>query len=392
MKICALIAEFNPFHSGHEHLIKLIKSQGYTHVIVIMSGNFMQRGEPAIIPKEYRVKSCLKAGADLVIELPVVWALSTAEIYAQAGVKLVNALGCVDDLVFGSECGDISALCNIVQLLEQNKFDDAIKQNLKLGITFAKARQLAVKQISKHDHLADLLSYSNNILGVEYIKALKTLKSNIKPVTFKRLQSNQTKSASQIREMILNTDKTYQEYIPKYSADLIEKALNQGGGIHCLYNNEKAILSFLKTKTIAELKALPDISEGIENKIFKAIESSTDLDELFKNIKSKRYTMSRIKRIILSAYLGINKQLIMQSPPYLRVLGTTGKGLEILKIAKSTATLPIVTKFADVKSLTPPAQDIFNKECLSTDLYSFFGEKILPSGTEKKFKLIKGDL
>ncbi len=201
MKICAIISEFNPFHSGHKYLIDEIKKQGFTHIVAIMSGNFVERGEPAIVSKESRIKAALLNGIDLVIELPTVKVLNSAEKYAAAAVETAQKLGCIDALVFGSECGNTKTLEKASDILESQEFKLIFKKYISLGNSFPKSKFLALKDLTDDKDVISALKNPNNILGIEYIKALKKLKSNIKPITIKR--NNNFLSSSEIRNLII---------------------------------------------------------------------------------------------------------------------------------------------------------------------------------------------
>lgn len=379
MKICAIVAEFNPFHNGHKYIIEQAKKMGFTHVVAIMSGNFVQRGEPAIFSKKTRAQIALMNGVDLVVEMPCVWALSSAEKYAETGVFLADSLGCVDSLVFGSECGNLEKLSSIEQILNKAEFKETLQKKLKSGITFAKAREQAIELLLPGFEISKILSTGNNILGIEYIKAIKNLRSNIKPVTFKR--NNNFKSASEIRTLVKKNHTKYYEYIPN-TIEISEKPKD-------IFEGEKGIISVLKHINLEDFANLPDISEGLENKIYNSLCECTNLENLLDLIKSKRYTMSRIKRIIMCAYLGITNRIQKEYPPYLRILGATDKGFEILNISKTLSKLPIISKFSDLPKNNDFSQKIFKIECAATDLFGVFGEKLEMLESEKKFKFIR---
>ncbi len=379
MKICAIIAEFNPFHSGHKYLIEQAKRMGFTHVISIMSGNFVQRGEPAIFSKKTRAQFALTNGVDLVVEMPCVWALSPAEKYAETGVFLADSLGCVDSLVFGSECGNLKKLSEIEQTLDKTEFSEILQNKLKSGVTFAKAREQAIELLLPGTEFSNILSTGNNILGVEYIKAIKKLQSSINPITLQR--NSNFKSASEIRTLIKKNNKNYCEHMPN-TMEILETPRD-------IFLGEKGIISVLKRMNLEDFAQLPDISEGLENKIYNSLCECTNLENLLGLIKSKRYTMSRIKRILMCAYLGITNKIQRKNPPYSRTLGATAKGLEILNIAKKTAKLPIISKFSDLSGKNSFSQKIFNIECTATDLFGVFSKKLEMLKSEKKFKFIR---
>lgn len=385
MKICAVICEFNPFHNGHKYFLDKLKTLGYDHIIAIMSGNYVQRGEPAIISKKARTGVALSLGVDLVVEIPTVWAVSNAQTYASAAVNIANSLGCVDALAFGSECGSVEKLNKILEAIKNPKFSEILKEQLGLGVTFAKARETAVSFVCGDLDVTKILPGSNNNLAVEYLNALGKTGSKIKPITIKR-EREKFPSATEIRELIKNEDISIRNYVPESSFNAI---LSQKDYTADLQNGERAVLSHLRTLTKESILNLPDISEGIENRVIKAVNSSLGLEEMLFKIKTKRYTMARIKRIILSSYLGITKEIQKNSPSYIRVLGLSEKGQEILKKAKFTVKLPIVYEYSQIKKLDSKAQKIFQKECVCTDLYSLFLSKVLPCGEEQKFKIIR---
>lgn len=379
MKICAIIAEFNPFHSGHKYLFETAKQVGFTHIVVIMSGNFVQRGEPAVYSKRVRAQVAIKNGADLVIEMPCVWAVSRAERYADAGVFLADALGCVDSLIFGSECGDLQALFEVKNSFETSEFQDDLHKYLGQGITFAKARELAIKETISCGNFLEILNKPNNILGIEYLKAIEKHSSKIIPVTVKR--EEKFICASKIREMIKSEIKDFSQ---DFSFEIkIEEPPKD------LFFGEKAVVSRLKIIPKNAMRLLPDISEGLENRIFNSLNCAENLDKLLETAKSKRYTMARIKRIILCACLGITEEIQSKSPPYLRILGATKKGLEVLNRAKLTASLPVISRSSDFNGLDKFAERIFELECNSTDFYGNFSKELKMLPSEKLFKFIR---
>lgn len=379
MKICAIIAEFNPFHNGHRYIIEEAKRMGCTHVAAIMSGNFVQRGEPAIFSKKVRAELALKNGVDLVVEMPCVWSLSSAEKYAETGVFLADSLGSVDSLVFGSECGDLKKLSDIAQCLKREEFSNFLQNNLKSGVTFAKAREKTVAALLPDIDVSDILSKGNNILGIEYIKAIKKLNLNIRPLTLRR--NLDFKSAAEVRALIKANKREYCEYMPN-NTEILESPKD-------IFWGEKGILSILKTMSLEDFAELPDVSEGLENKICNSLSRCVSLKNLLNMIKSKRYTMSRIKRIIMCAYLGINNKTQNKYPPYIRLLGATEKGLDILNIVKRTAKLPIISRFSDLSGENDFSRKVFEIECMAADLFGVFAKKLEMCQSEKKFKFIR---
>ena len=388
MKICAVIAEFNPFHNGHKRLIDEIRKKGFTHIVAIMSGNFVQRGEPSIISKSAKVHSALLNGIDIVVEIPVVWALSSAEKYASAGIQIAKSLGCVDAVAFGSECGSIDALKKISSVLKSEEFELLLKKNLDLGISFPKARELAVSDLISDKNTANYLQFSNNILGVEYIKAAENLNFKADIFTIKRNKTLNYRSASEIRKMIMDNSNEFKKYVPHSSFEIVSRETINKTAPYVLDNAEQSMIYKLRISSKEDILSLPDVNEGLENRILNAAKSCNSLNELLFSIKTKRYTMSRIKRILMCNFLRIDRNIQNSFVPYIRLLGTNSKGLEIMKSVKKFASLPIVSKYSHVTKLSKIAQKVFECECLSSDLYSLFSKKINTCGKEQSFKII----
>lgn len=390
MKICAIVAEFNPFHNGHAYLINKAYSLGYTHIVIVMSGNFVQRGEPSIISKEARASIALQNGANLVLEIPTIKSVSTAERYAYFSLEIIKHLGCVDSLIFGSECGNINRLSQVQKYIDDKKFGHILKKHLDNGLNFAVAREKTIHEISGNFDISSILQSPNNILGVEYLRAIKELNLKLGCITFERTKNSEyITSASEIRNMIINGNNEYKKYVPESSIYEVESAIKNNTAPVDIFFSDRTVLSKLRSLSLSEISSLPDISEGLDNRIYKYIRESTSLEELLFKIKTKRYTMSRIKRIILSAFLGINSEMTKKPIEYLKVLGTDSRGLEILKIAKNTSTVPIITRYNQLNNLPQSAKEFFELESNFTDIYNTLTPNILPCGVEKKFKLIK---
>ncbi len=381
MRRVGIIAEFNPLHTGHAYLLSAAKTMG--EVACVISGNFVQRGDTAVVSKEVRAKAALLSGADLVAELPVLWSMSTAQNFALGGVSALMDLGC-DTLLFGSEAGEIDPLLKAAQILESDKFSRKLNEFSNKGLTFAKARKLAFEELGGQ---RGILDRPNNNLGIEYIIAAHRMSADFEFITIKRqgadhdsLEINEFVSATLLRERLLSGERELcKAYIPPRVLELIrDEELSD------IKNIEAAILGILRLKTLEELRALPDISEGLENKIFSAIRVATSLEELYNEIKVKRYPLARIRRLVLSAVLGFDNNLFMKPPPYVRILGKTSAGNNILKTAKARA----VTRVSQIKDLGDSAQRVFDAECRATDLFSLSLAKPRECGKEYTFKLI----
>ena len=381
MSIVGIIAEFNPLHSGHGYLISEAKVLG--QVATVISGNFVQRGDTAVAPKEIRAKAALSAGADLVAELPVLWSMSTAQNFAIGGVSALVNLGC-DTLMFGSETGEIEPLLKIAEILTGAEFRDCLEKYCASGMTFAAARQKACEELGAQKGILDK---PNNNLGIEYIVAAKRLGADLQFKTVKRrgAQHDSTAvrefvSASLLREKLLDGDR---EFCRRFmSEDVLE--LFDSGSLSDIKNIEKGILSVLRTKTVGDLKQLPDLSEGVENKLYNEIRLANSLEELYNGIKVKRYPMARVRRLVLSAFLGFDNEYFMKPLPYVRVLGFNKNGREIIKNAKKISSVPIVTRVSEIKD-----EKVFKTECRATDLYNLSLRKPEECGNEFTAKLIK---
>jgi len=380
-RIFGITSEFNPFHHGHEYVIKKSREKGATHIVCAMSGNFVQRGETAIFNKWLRAKAAIKCGADLVIELPTPYAMSGAEKFANSAVSLFNALSCVDSISFGAETEDISALTKIASFLLSDEFSIKIKKEMEKSISFANARTNIIKE-SLGESYADIIKTPNNILAIEYIKSIILLKNPMGAVAIKRINgfhdSDEANgfSASAIRNAIIN--KTFdKKMLPQKAYDIFKDE-----NFSSLEKLETAVLAYLRSISSDKLKNLSDISEGIENKIILAAKEATSLDELYSLIKSKRYSHARIRRLVLSAFLQIEN--IDYDIPYVKVLAFNDKGAEILREIKEKSDLPIITKHSDAQNLEGFAKELYEQEIRLTDIYSLSLNKILPCGEEQR--------
>ena len=362
--VCGIIAEYNPFHNGHKYQLDLIK-KSYEAIVVVMSGSFTQRGDTAIIDKWSRAKSALLSGADLVIELPTVYAMNTAERFAFGGISILDSLGVVDAISFGSECGDISALENAAEALifETQEEKEEIFRLLKDGSSYAAAREAAFSGKIP----SQILSSPNNILAVEYIKHLKLLKSSIKPVTHRRLGSDYSSreldsplaSATAIRE---NYEKA--EIKSQMPEDVYEILKNSPK--HFLTNLDTAAVSYIRSQGPDALKNSLECVEGIENRIYNAARKSSTIAEIENMCCTKRYTRAKIRRIILTSMLSITSDMSTIKPDYARILGATNKGRHLISSIQEKSSLSLITKAADFKN----SSVLFEKDCLATDIWA----------------------
>lgn len=402
MKTAGIIAEYNPFHNGHAHLIDRIRAEKAgcvaTHVVAVMSGHFVQRGEPALLPKADRVKMALAGGVDLVLELPAPWTLASAEQFARGGVAILHALGCVDTLCFGSECGDVAALQKVADMMETDRFHSLLRYRMEGGNSFADAQQKAVAEIAG-ERVAALLDRPNNILGIEYIKALRHCGAAMEPFTVPRMGAEHdamapigtTASASYLRTVIrtgkmLNTA----PYMPPAVYRLLAEAAASG---HCpadVTRLERGVLAKLRQMSAADLAGCPGISEGLENRVREAVAAATSWEELETAIKTRRYPLTRIRRMLWAAFLGIPAGLSAETPPYVRVLGYNPRGREILDKAK-TAAAPLFGRVSQAERFTGTARQVWELENRAADMYALTLPTPFPCGAECTTGMIKSE-
>ena len=335
MKISAVICEYNPFHKGHKfHMEKTKELTGCDYVIALMSGNFVQRGEVAVFDKYERAKAAISSGADLVLQLPTPYALSSAEFFAGGAVKILNRLNVITNLSFGSECGDINLIRDTAEKLLSEDIQCRIKENMKSGMPIFKAIENASE--------SGILSSPNNILAVEYLKAIIKEKSPIIPVTLKRegdYHSENTdeifSSATAIRSII--HEKDYSGLVPKEAYEIFKNHTPRSEKVL-----ENALIYSLRVKKPDDLLKYPDVSEGLENAIINAANKFDTLEDIIMAVKSKRYSYTRIRRIIYNIFLDIDKSLRNSEPEYVKVLDFNEKGREILREIKEKSQIPAI--------------------------------------------------
>ena len=292
MKLAAIICEFNPLHTGHKKLIDFAKEQA-DKVVCVMSGNFTQRGLPACADKYVRARHALKAGADLVVEIPTVYATASAENFAYGAVTIAEKLH-ADCLVFGSECGDVSELNRCVDALEDEEINTRIRKNLSKGMNYPKAVALAAG--------LTVLDKPNNVLAIEYLKALRKIDSKILPITLKRADNYNDNAASEFASsMALRQNKALRD---KYTFDFVTGDIDDG--IEQKYSTVAP--AFLALATKEELEKIEGVTEGIHNRIYAA-DKSQGLESILEQVKTKRYTRMKLQRIVLNCVLGITKNI-----------------------------------------------------------------------------------
>lgn len=392
--VVGIIAEYNPFHNGHAyHLEKAKELAKADYVIAVVSGNFVQRGNVSLINKWDKANMALAEGADLVIELPTIYSISSAENFAYGAIKILNSLNIVDYVAFGTELDDINVLDRCADILykEPQKFVNLLNHELSKGLSFPKARENALLMyLNDIRTYSNVLSSPNNILAIEYLKALKKLKSHITPISIKRKNAgyndleitNNFASATAIRKKIIdNKPAGLSKLMPANSYRILYNSIQKGHFVKDITSFEKEILYVLRKMSIKEIANLPDVSEGLEHAIKNAANSCNTIEEFMNIIKTKRYTNTRIQRILLYALLGITKEDMKNSAkvqPYIRVLGMNKKGKDLISvISHSNPNLNIITsvkKYMDSNS-NKALQSMLNIDINATNTYTLGYEK-----------------
>jgi len=377
MIVAAVIAEYNPFHNGHAFHIAETRRAGATHIAAIMSGNFTQRGAAALCEKRVRAACALLGGADLVLELPLPYAMATAQRFAAGAVSIAADMGCVDLLSFGSESGYLSMLQAAADAVDNPAVCERMGEHLATGLPFAKARQLAVSELCG-DEIADLLAAPNDSLAIEYLRSLRDAGSAVIPFAVRRegaahdaaSPEGDMASASYLRALVrAGSIAEAAALMPPEAAGRFLRAFEEQTAPFDEATLDRVILGALRRMRPEELSRLPDLSEGLENRIAAAIRQATTLDEVFALAKSKRYPAARIRRVVMSAFLGLEAPLCARPAPYLRVLGFNARGREILGKMKETAKKPVSDSLAYLRGLGGDAKLFAEQEARATDLY-----------------------
>ncbi len=363
--IYAVISEFNPFHNGHRYLLQQLPKAEEDYTVCIMSGHFVQRGEPAAYSKWARAAAAVQNGADLVLELPLPFVLSNGERFAEAGVQIAAALGQPTTLAFGTEEGDLTALERLAALTEE-ELAPTLKEELEKGLSYGAARQAALERTMPEE--SKLLLQPNNLLAYGYLKAALPL--GIPCVTVKRSAPHSGApegiycSASFVRE---NPDR-FKEFCPADQGPRLDDRAAETG-----------LLSLLRMTTAEQLVQTANISEGLENRILTALTRADHLQALLEEIKTKRYSMAKLRRALCAAALQLPQDLPHRMPPYLRPLAFNQKGQELLKSLKKTATLPITQSGKECEAVSPA---FFEVERRATDLWNCWCSSPAPVGED----------
>lgn len=375
MRTAGIISEYNPFHRGHAWQIGELRRRlgAETAVVCAMSGSFVQRGDFAVMRTHARAEAAVRGGADLVLELPLPWAIASAEGFAAGGVGVLAATGAVDTLVFGSECGDTETLKAVAAALESESFAAYLRQGLQEGVSFAAAREAAARKLLGEK--AAVLAQPNDILGVEYCKAIARQAAALMPLALPRRgvghdggAAEGFASASRIRELLINGGSA-DEFLTPESAAICARECAAGRAPVTMANAERAILARLRAMREEDFAPF-DGGEGLYHRFYDAVQRETTIDGILAAAKSKRYAYARLRRLLLAVYLGITPEDIPQRVPYLRVLACNARGREVLRCMKTTAAAPILTKSAQVRRLDAAAQRLFALTACAEEQYT----------------------
>ena len=389
MRAAGIIAEYNPLHSGHLRLLEAGRALLGTDTafVCVMSGNFVQRGDFALLRKHARAQAAVESGADLVLELPLPWAVSSAEDFADGGVRVLASTGLVDHLLFGSECGDAAALERTAAALLTPAFRDRLRRELPGAVSYAAARERALGALLPEE--AALLKSPNNILGIEYCKALLRQGASIRPVTVRRegsphdgpLAQDAHPSASALRALLREGRRAEAlALLPPAMGRAYEEEEAAGRAPVFWENCQRATLARLRSMSAADFAALDPGREGLRNRLYEASRTAATVQSLLEAAKTKRYAMARLRRMVLWAYLGLTPADLPADPPYLRVLAANETGCRLLARMRRTAAVPVLTKPTQVRRLGPEARRLFELEVRAADLYTLAYPRLEAAG------------
>ena len=394
MKIVGLITEYNPFHNGHKYHIEQAKQiTGADYVIAVMSGDFVQRGAPAFLPKHLRTEMALEGGCDMVIELPVCYATGSAEFFASGAISILDGLGCVDAVCFGSECGDYKLLEKVAMVLadEPAEYQTYLQENLKKGMNFPQARQQALKKYFQDENLDSVLEEPNNILGIEYIKALILKNSTIKGYTITRQDSSyhdeklseKFSSASAIRN-IFSSDNTpdfglLRGHIPESGIEILKKEYQIRYPV--ISDDFSLLLKYrLLSETKESLTEYVDITKDLANRIINLRNEFKSFTPFCELLKTKELTHARISRCLTHILLNIRNSYI-DVPPYAHVLGFRKEAGEIFTSIKNASCIPLITKLTAIDALDAHQKEMLALDIFASDLY----ESVISDKYQKPF-------
>ena len=398
-KRIGIIAEYNPFHNGHLYQIQKAKElTGADTVIAVMSGNFTQRGDISLINKFEKAKIALQNEVDMVIELPTIYSISSAENFALGGIKILNEIGNIDYLVFGIEEENLEKLQAIADVLvnEDDEFKRNIKEELDKGNSYPKAREIALKKVLLSENVENIMQKPNNILAIEYLKALKTTNSKIKPFAIKRKNTMHNDeninenyaSGTYIRKLFIeNNFNEIKKVVPKYTYERLLELKNQGTYVSSINDFSDIVIYKIRTMTKEEISKIADVNEGLENSIKLASTTCKTIDEIIEKVSTKRYTKTRISRILTYILLDITKSEMEQSKnanQYIRVLGINKKCEGILKKINNDKLITSLKKFEENNG----ENQLLNIDKKATEIYTIKYQKSVQANLDYTSKFI----
>ena len=398
-KRIGIIAEYNPFHNGHLYQIQKAKElTGADTVIAVMSGNFTQRGDTSLINKFEKAKIASQNEVDMVIELPTIYSISSAENFALGGIKILNEIGNIDYLVFGIEEENLEKLQAIADVLvnEDDEFKRNIKEELDKGNSYPKAREIALKKVLSSENVKNIMQKPNNILAIEYLKALKITNSKIKPIAIKRKNTMHNDeninenyaSGTYIRKLFIeNNFNEIKKVVPKYTYERLLELKNQGTYVSSINDFSDIVIYKIRTMTKEEISKIADVNEGLENSIKLASTTCKIIDEIIEKVSTKRYTKTRISRILTYILLDITKSDMEQSKnnnPYVRVLGINKKCEEILSTINDSKLITSLKKFEENNG----ENQLLNIDKKATEIYTIKYQKSVQANLDYTSKFI----
>ena len=400
MRTIGIVCEYNPLHNGHKYLLEQAKAHSDgQYVICVISSNFLQRGEPSLISKFERAKLAIQNGADLVFELPTIYSCRNASEYAHYSVNLLHKLGICDTLIFGSESGDISKLDEISDVLikEPTLFKHMLKENLSKGLSFPKARSLALEEYMNNNEISTIVKSSNNILAIEYINAIKKLSSPINYSTVKRVGSNYLdekvvnsfSSATAIRKSIFDsTLDSIKSQVPKSTFDLLTYTSNNKKFVSS--NNLDNIINYkLRSLSISDFSKYQNVKEGIENRIIEMINKSLTFEEMVNYLSTKRYPKTRIRRLLTHLILQLDSEIYNNDIKYARLLYSSEKGKDLFNIINKNTLIPVFTSYKKFYDISPTRiKKLLDFEVKSTNIYESLRNGQYNTDYKHKFEII----
>ena len=368
MKAVGVVAEYNPFHAGHARMLAELQTlRPEKPTVIALSGDFVQRGEAAVFSKFARAEAAVRCGASLVLEIPLPWCLSSAEGFARGGVGLLQATGVVDTISFGSESGELDTLRECALALNNPSFPEFLRKELKTGASFASARRRAVSALAG-EQTACVLDAPNDLLAVEYLRASAGTGMEFLPIPRTGPAHDGVGSASDLRRAMAAGEDWLSE-IPQEAAQVFLAEITARRGPVLPENLRLPILSRLREREKQDFFAVPDVSEGLENSLWSASRSETSPERIAMAAKSKRYALSRLRRAVMAAALGVRVGDAAGTPPYIRVLAMDERGTALLAQMRSSARVPVITKSAHIRKTNPEAQRIFALGSRAHDLF-----------------------